>query len=80
MVVLLQSTTTSIRTLKDLLDSGITLGALDIVYNHQYIKVYTHSSVCSTGVQNLLESGIALGALDIVYNHQYIKVSKNSSA
>jgi hypothetical protein len=38
-VVLLQSSTTSIRTLNDLLHSGLTLGAHDIIYNRHYFKV-----------------------------------------
>jgi hypothetical protein len=38
-VVLLQSSTTSIRTLNDLLYSGLTLGAHDIIYNRHYFKV-----------------------------------------
>jgi hypothetical protein len=38
-VALLQSSTTSIRTLHDLLHSGLTLGAHDIVYNRHYFKV-----------------------------------------
>ncbi|KAJ9584279.1 hypothetical protein L9F63_021375 [Diploptera punctata] len=37
-VALLQSTTTSIRSLTDLLESGLTLGAHDITYNRQYMK------------------------------------------
>ena len=35
-VALLQSTTNSIRTLKDLLDSPLSLGAHDTVFNHYY--------------------------------------------
>ena len=38
-VALLQSSTTSIRTLYDLLHSGLTLGAYDIVYNRHFFKV-----------------------------------------
>ncbi|XP_033608442.1 ionotropic receptor 75a [Cryptotermes secundus] len=37
-VVLLQSSTTSIRTLNDLLHSGLTLGAHDIIYNRHYFR------------------------------------------
>jgi hypothetical protein len=38
-VALLQSSTDSIRTLKDLLDSGLTLGVEDVVYNRHYFPV-----------------------------------------
>ncbi|XP_058789506.1 ionotropic receptor 75a-like [Phymastichus coffea] len=38
-VALLQSTTMSIRTLKDLLESPIKCGANDIVYNRHYFKI-----------------------------------------
>jgi hypothetical protein len=38
-VVLLQSSTTSIRTLSDLLNSGMTLGVHDIIYNRHYFEV-----------------------------------------
>lgn len=38
-VALLQSTTDSIRTLEDLLNSRITLGVEDIVYAHYYFEV-----------------------------------------
>jgi len=38
-VALLQSSTDSIKTLKDLLDSGLTLGVQDVVYNRHYFPV-----------------------------------------
>lgn len=38
-VVLLQSTSASIRTVEDLLNSKITLGVDDIIYNRHYFKV-----------------------------------------
>jgi hypothetical protein len=38
-VVLLQSSTTSIRTLNDLLHSGLTLGADDVAFNRYFFKV-----------------------------------------
>jgi hypothetical protein len=38
-VALLQSSTDTIRTLKDLHDSGITLGVEDVVYNRHYFPV-----------------------------------------
>jgi hypothetical protein len=38
-VVLLQSSTTSIRTLSDLLNSGLALGAHDVVYNRHFFEV-----------------------------------------
>lgn len=40
-VALLQSTTTSISTLKDLLDSSLEFGVEDIVYNRYYFKMMT---------------------------------------
>ncbi|XP_033608435.1 uncharacterized protein LOC111867100 [Cryptotermes secundus] len=40
-VALLQSSTTGIRTLKDLLDSGLTLGVEDAVYNRHYFPAAT---------------------------------------
>jgi hypothetical protein len=38
-VALLQSSTDSIKTLKNLLDSGLTLGVEDVVYNRHYFPV-----------------------------------------
>lgn len=38
-VALLQSSTDAIRTLKDLLNSGLTLGVEDVVYNRHYFPV-----------------------------------------
>jgi hypothetical protein len=38
-VALLQSTTDSIRTLEDLYHSGLTLGAVDVVYSHYFFSV-----------------------------------------
>jgi hypothetical protein len=38
-VALLQSSTNAIRTLGDLLNSGLPLGVQDIVYNHHYFPV-----------------------------------------
>jgi hypothetical protein len=38
-VALLQSSTNSIRTLKDLLDSGLTLAVEEAVYNRHYFPV-----------------------------------------
>lgn len=43
-VALLQSTTDSIRTVDDLLNSRIKLGVEDIVYAHHYFSVKTHIS------------------------------------
>ncbi|XP_055678016.1 glutamate receptor 1-like [Lutzomyia longipalpis] len=40
-VALLQSTTTSISTVQDLLDSNLGLGVEDIVYNHHFFKLVT---------------------------------------
>ncbi|PSN49052.1 Ionotropic receptor 75m [Blattella germanica] len=40
-VALLQSSTNRIRTLKDLLNSGLTLGVEDVVYNHHYFPAAT---------------------------------------
>lgn len=37
-VALLQSTATSINTLKDLMESGLKIGVYDIVYNRYYFK------------------------------------------
>ncbi|XP_021928351.1 glutamate receptor ionotropic, delta-2-like [Zootermopsis nevadensis] len=68
-VVLLQSSTTSIRTLHDLLDSDLSLGAHDIVYNRYYFKavsdpirhaIYTRKVNPPAGPENFLplEDGI----------------------
>jgi len=38
-VALLQSSTDRIKTLKDLLDSGLTLAVEDVVYNRHYFPV-----------------------------------------
>jgi hypothetical protein len=56
-VVLLQSSTTSIRTLNDLLHSGLTLGAHDVVFNRYFFKVghmatvFLFVALCSLGMQ-----------------------------
>ncbi|XP_069698812.1 ionotropic receptor 75a-like [Periplaneta americana] len=42
-VALLQSSTDTIRTLKDLLDSGLALGVEDVVYNRHYFPAATDS-------------------------------------
>nr|CAI5837535.1 unnamed protein product [Callosobruchus analis] len=58
-VALLQSTTEAIRTVEDLLNSRISLGALDVVYNHYYFvhsqdpvrKAIYHQKIAPKGQQ-----------------------------
>jgi hypothetical protein len=57
LLILTQSTTNPIRTLKDLLGNGITIGALDIIYSHYALR-YEHIHLLT-----LLQSITTLAAL-----------------
>lgn len=49
-VALLQSTSSSINTLKELINSGLKFGIYDIVYNRYYFKVILFiSKLCTMG-------------------------------